>query len=418
MPECGKLENPKKKIVKTARIQIKKITLILEYNLIVNIFWILTLATVTGQLIKIPIGTQGGITLLDIAILGLCLLGLFRLRLHLKKPPLFILIALLFILIALFSLVFTPLHLNTQEIFISFSYIIRFSVYILLGWLIYSGAFPKLNSRIPKLMIFSGVGLAILGLLQFIFLPDLRFLTLWGFDPHYFRTVSTFFDPNFAGAFFVLTLLFLLFHLGGGPDRTPKVFALIFTLVYLTLLTTFSRSSYLMFLASGLILSVLKKSKKLALLVITLFTGLMLVFYVYTKTISSPRNIDRTKSATSRLNTWQQGWTLFQNHPLFGAGFNAYRFAIREYNLGDEQFLKSHGSGSNDSSLLFVAATSGILGFAGYTFFLFSLLKHAWRKNPLLIAGLSGLMIHSFFANSLFFPPILLWIILTAISKK
>lgn len=389
--------------------------------------WILALATLTGQLIKIPIGTQGGITLLDIAIFGLCLLGLFRLRLHLKKPPLFILIALLFILIALLSLVFSPLHLNDQEILTSFFYTLRFSMYILLGWLIFSGALPSLKKNISPVLVFSGLSFAILGLLQFIFLPDLGFLTKDGWDPHYFRTVSTFLDPNFTGAFFVLTLILFISLQSNDLAvaisksrllrlRLSRILAM--TIVYLALLTTFSRSSYLMFLTSGLILSFLKNSRKLAILITILFTGLMLGFYIYTKNVSQPRNIDRTKSAASRLNTWQQGWTLFQNHPILGVGFNTYRYAIRQYNLGNEEFLKSHGSGSNDSSLLFVAATTGILGFMCYVFFLFALLKHAWKKNPMLAAGLLGLILHSFFANSLFFSPILLWLILSSIIPK
>ncbi len=44
-----------------------------------------------------------------------------------------------------------------------------------------------------------GVGLGVLGLMQFILYPDLRNLYYLGWDPHYYRVFSTLLDPNFAG---------------------------------------------------------------------------------------------------------------------------------------------------------------------------------------------------------------------------
>lgn len=378
-------------------------------------FWILTLSILSGQLLKLSIGT-GGISVLDVTIIFLCLIGTWKCKFRLKRPPTFILTALLFVLIALISLTFTPLHLTKQEYLISFSYTVRLSFLFLLGWLIAGGTLSSLKKFISQVLLYSGVGLAILGLLQFIFIPDLRFLSQNGWDPHYFRTVSTFLDPNFAGAFFVLTLLLIFQNL--VIAKKWNIHNLLFLVVYLALLTTFSRSSYLMLLTSGLILSFLKKSKSFAMLTFILFLGLMLGFYMYTKAISQPRHIDRAQSASFRLNTWQQGWKLFESHPILGVGFNAYRYALKQYNLADEQFILSHGGSSNDSSLLSVLATTGIIGLIGYFFFLFSAVKYAWGKNLTLIAALSGLLIHSFFANSLFFPPILLWIILKSSDTK
>lgn len=380
--------------------------------------WILTLAIVAGQLIRLPIGNQGGITLLDMVVILLCLFGLIKLKFKLKRPPLFIGSAFVFIFIAILSLVLTPLHLTSSEFLISFFYTVRFTLYIFLGWLIVSGAFPILQN-IPKMFVFSGLSLAVLGLIQFIFLPDLRFLTTSGWDPHYFRTVSTFLDPNFIGAFFVLTFILFL-SLREGSLRPTWQSILIFATIYLALLTTFSRSSYLMFLISGLTLSFLKKSKSLGLTFLALFAILLSGFQIYSNLVAKPRNIDREQSASARLNTWQQGLYLVQKFPILGVGFNAYRYGVKEYNIGNAEFLKSHGSSSNDSSLLFVASTTGILGLIAYSYLIWTLFKESSKeKNYILIAGLGGLLIHSFFANSLFFPPILTWILLiSAASKK
>lgn len=380
-------------------------------------FWALTiiLAIICGQLIKVPIG-DGGITILDSTIIILCLLGLLKIKFLLKKPPKFIFASFFFISISTLSLVLSPLNLSFEEYFISFSYIIRFSLYLLFSWLIYSDAFPKIKTEISNILIYCAIAIASIGLMQLVFLPDLNFLTKFGWDPHYFRTVSTFLDPNFVGAYFVLALILI------KPGLHPKFIltkkALIFFAVcYIALLTTFSRSSYLMFLISGLTMSFLEKSKMLFIKVIVLFLILLLGFQLYTQIISKPRNIDRAQSASLRINTWQQGWQLFSSHSFLGIGFNAYRFGIREYQLGDDQFLQSHGASSNDSSLLFVLSTTGVIGLISYLYFLFSIAKYSPNKKATLPA-VTGLLIHSTFANSLFFPPILLWLLFISINSK
>lgn len=378
--------------------------------------WILALAIISGQLIKLPIAGQGGATVLDLTVILFCLLGLIKLKFKLTKPSLFLKSALVFIFIAVLSLILTPLHLRTDEILISFFYTVRFAFYTLLCWIILSGAFPALKNNIQKILIFSGLILAVSGLIQFLFLPDLTFLTAEGWDPHYFRTVSTFLDPNFSGAYFVLTLLLLI---GGRNILKDRVLYILFAILYLALLTTFSRSSYLMFLVSGTILAFFQKSIKLLLSTIILFLILLLGFQIYVQLVASPRNIDRTQSASSRFNTWEQGAILFQKFPIFGVGFNAYRYGLKEFNLGDEQFLKSHGASSNDSSLLSVASTTGVIGLTVYFIFLISLFKYSYPKNLVLRSAIGGLLIHSIFSNSLFYPPILSWIMLiSAVPKK
>ncbi len=372
---------------------------------------ILTLAIVSGQLIRIPLG-QGGLTLLDITVIILTFYGLVKIKFRLKSAPLFIKLAFTFAVIGLISLILTPLKLNFWEFFISISYIIRFILYVLLAWVIYSRE-SDFKKQINVFLLYSGVILAILGLSQFILLPDLRFLEKGGWDPHYFRTVSAFLDPNFAGAYFVLTLILLIRKF--SPAKKSLIF---FIVVFAALMTTFSRSSYLMFLSGGLVFSFLKKSWKLATTTVILFILLFYSFQLYTKSVAEPRKIERGKSASYRLGTWQQGLAIFQSSPILGVGFNTYRYALKQYHLGDGQFLKSHGASGNDSSLLFVAATTGSVGVLVYILFLISLIRRGFRTNLALSAGIGGLLLHSFFANSLFYPPILIWILLISVTSK
>ncbi len=376
---------------------------------------IITLAILCGQLIKITLLPQGGLIVLDLTVIGLVIFGLIKVKFNLKKPPFFVKAALLFILVCLISILVSPLSLNPNQYLISISYSLRLLFYIILGWLISEGIFPKFKDQIPSIIHYSGLSLAIAGILQFIFIPDLRFLQedLW--DPHYFRTASTFLDPNFLGAFLVLSLLTIF----NTKTISPKLKKISLPLIFIALLTTFSRGSYLSFILTFLSFSLFKRSIKLVIVTILLFIILFTGFTVYQKAVAEPRGIDKAKSAENRLGAWQQGLTLFQNNPVFGIGFNAYKFALKQNNLADNQFLQSRGATSNDSSLLHVAANTGIIGLLVYLFFLVSLFLTGWKNptNPcglVLISGLIGLIAQSFFINNLFYPFIFLWIMLIA----
>lgn len=383
---------------------------------------ILTLPILIGQLIKIPAGSAGGVTMLDLAVGILCLTGLFKLKFKLPYPNRIFIALIIFILIAAVSLIFTPLHLNQNQFLTSFFYLIRFASFVLLGYLIYAKAFPKLANNVYFVLIYSGIGLAILGLLQLVFIPDLMFLTQKGWDPHYFRTVSTFLDPNFTGLYLALTLL-LLFNINLNSLKKWKI--AVISLVYIALLTTFSRGAYLAFGVSFITLSLITKSSKLFILSIIMVIGLGLGFSMYQQAVATPRGIDRAQSASFRIDTWQQGLIVFQKAPILGVGYNTYRFAVSEYNLGSNEFSKSRGSSSNDSSLLFILATTGIIGFVSYLCFLATVLyvgfENHVRKNVagvIIISGLTGLLLASFFSNNLFYPFILIWIMLVVSQLK
>lgn len=373
---------------------------------------ILTLAILTGQLIKIPLFGSSGLTTLDLALIFTDLYLLFQIKFKLKSPPLIFKLFSLFIFIAIFSLILNPLSLEINNLLISLSYSLRLILFLVTSYLIY--LYPTLHKQIPIILIISGVGLAFFGLLQLIFFPNLISLSTQGWDPHFNRAVSTLLDPNFLGAFLVLTLLLLTTY-----KFSFKLKVILFILTFGVLLTTYSRSASLMFGASFLSLSFLQKSSKLFLLTLILSIVIVLNFSIYQKTTAEPRNIDRTKSAQARLGTWEQGYNMFLQNPILGTGFNSYRFALEKYHLSNNEFLTERGSTSNDSSLLFVLATTGVIGFILYITFLIYLLILSFinhQKNiiygTILFSGLLGLILQSFFINNLFYPWILIWIFL------
>ncbi len=357
---------------------------------------------------------------MDITVVILVLISLLKLKFRLKKPPIWLLAALVFIATATLSLILSPLNLNLTQYLQSFAYTLRLLAYLLLGWVIYSGALADIRKNAVKILTFSGLGFAVLGLIQLIFLPNLGFLQSQGWDPHFFRTASTLLDPNFTGAYLVLTMLF--FVTVASKIFPKKLLLLSFTITYLAFVTTFSRSSALLLIVSFSSLAFLKRSIKLFLLGLSLFIGFFLVFNTYQKSVALPRNIDRDHSAEARLDTWQQGFEVFQKSPILGVGFNAYRYALDQYDLSPSEFLQSRGSSTNDSSLLYVLATTGIVGFIAYLGFLGLLVRYAFSSKEewgiILIASLAGLLPNSFFINSLFYPWIFLWIILAAVKAS
>lgn len=388
--------------------------------------FVLLVGILAGQIIKFPPSVNGGLTVLDLSVLSLVGIGLLKLRGKLLKPPSWIQAAIVFFAASIISLILTPLKLETGEYLISLAYPLRFALYFLLGWIITSGAFISLKQFTPKILLFSGIGLAVLGIFQLIFFPNLGFIAEGGWDPHYFRTASTLLDPNFLGSYLVLTLIALTLDNSVLPTFQKKV--PYFLVTYLAIVTTFSRSSAIMLVISFLIITAFKKSFKMMVLTMALAMGIALGFIAYQQAVAKPRNIDRQQSAEYRLNSWQQGWSLFQSSPIFGTGFNTYRFALKQYNLASDNFTTTRGASANDSSLLFVAATTGIIGFGSFLALLGLLFNNslsAKRENPwglITLSGLGGLIIHSLFINSLFYPWVLIWVILASIyaasSKK
>lgn len=165
------------------------------------------------------------------------------------------------------------------------------------------------------------------------------------------------------------------------------------------------------------------KSKKILFLSLLLTLILFLNFYVYQLKVAIPRNIDRSDSATSRLDTWTQGFELFLKHPVLGIGFNSYKYALEKYHLADNTQIAQKGSASNDASLLFILSTTGFLGFSSFLLFLgsslyFSFLMRKTTTGKLVFSGISGLLVNSIFINSLFYPAVFIWLILYLGSLK
>ncbi|MFZ5366417.1 MAG: O-antigen ligase family protein [Patescibacteria group bacterium] len=327
-----------------------------------------------------------------------------------------------------FSLCFISLALNSlsllsgRERLVSWLYLLRWIFYAGLYFVIYDlvqSAKCKVQSILSCLMI-TGTATAVLGLLQYIFVPDTRFLEKYGWDPHLYRVIGTFFDPGFLGAILVLTLILIVSSLHSDEKMKHRgIIFLVGMIVYVALALTYSRASYLAYLGAMGTIAWVKKAPKFFLAV--LVAGIITVFLLPRPGGEGVR-LERESTIKFRLINWRQSLVIAKEHLLFGVGFNAYRYAQRDYGfLEFANWRASHAGGGADSSLLFVLATTGIFGLLAYLWLWGKILVNSAKAaNLLVLASVIALLVHSWFVNSLFYPWIMgwLWILLGTTEAK
>ncbi len=324
----------------------------------------------------------------DLFVFGLLLIWLVKTKgKSIKNDPLTKPLA-LFVGAMFLSTIFNPFK------FPAFLYLVRFVAYAGL----YFVAKDQIGDRkiILKLMEIAILGVAVVGILQFVFVPDVSSLKALDWDDHYYRLISTFLDPGFTGAMLVLGLILAVLE----RSRIQAV------ILYVAMALTYSRASYLMYLFSFATISFFKNSVKIFLIALII---LVITIPLLPKSTGEGTKLNRENSVTARLNNWNKSIEVWETKPVFGIGFNSYRYAV---NVSPQ----SH-SGGADNSLLLVLATTGVVGFAAYIF----LLKKTWDMGDLLFrASLVGIIVHSMFNNTLFYPWVMewLWILLALSATK
>lgn len=316
----------------------------------------------------------------------------------------------LFTLLAFVSLLGSLSLFSFKEVLVGGLYWLR--------WVIYGGFFffwvsekKKIDphKKFLKIMLILGVMIGIFGLIQFLFWPDLKPLSVYGWDPHYFRVVGSFLDPGFTGLILALSLL-LFFDLywpliSKGKLRLKHFF--LFGLIYLPLILTYSRSAYLALLTGTAIFTGKKKAIRFGLVIFLLFLSTILVV---SKPVGEGGRLLRTYSLITRVISWQEAVEIGLKRPFLGIGFNTYRYAKRDYSfLHDENWQLTHAGGGADSSFFLVFATTGIFGALAF-YFLGAKLALSAQKNSLALATLGAVFAHGWFLNSFFYPWIMSWL--------
>lgn len=426
-------------------------------NLIFFLFIAAFFTISLGEFGQFPFGnTDFSVSTLDILLtlsLSVLLVWNIGIKKNLKVPQNFVFLT-FFWAIGIISLFFS-LDLG------GWLYLVRFIIYSSCFYL----SFHLIKSGIlnPKeffnLLKITGAVLAILGFGQLIVYPDLEPLTLLGYDPHKYRLVSTFLDPNLLGAFLTFSFVLTFWELLGKPFGNFRSFiksnkwdVIVATLIGVALILTFSRSAYLMLFISLFSILIFKNRKVLIAVVIFGIISYF-VFPPIADRIDGALNIDA--SANERFSSWDKGLTIFQQNPILGAGFNNIRAYSQKLELLKTFSADGGNSGSGvDSSLIFILATTGLVGFLSFMIFIVKIISdlvasatektkffynlqfqpvkllqqiyklpglNKWYKEEspekksikenflsLPLLGLTiGLIINSFFINSLFFSPIM-----------
>jgi len=304
---------------------------------------------------------------------------------------------------------------------IGFFYFARWFFYFGIYLLIFDLVKQKTDiSKIKpgKVFLILGATLSLTGLAQYLFLPDTRFLLSAGWDEHYFRIIGSFLDPNFMGIILVFLIqgivvdyLFSPFEFKKRPEDWLKTGTLISRTVAFML--TYSRSSYLAFLSGIFIVFLFLKKPRL---IFWLLFWFCLSLFFLPRPGGEGVKLERTASVNQRIISWKQALTVWKQSPVFGVGFNNYRYAaINNLNLKNEQFQLSHSGAGVENSFLLVLATSGVLGLAAFLYFWKSFLIKIFNfKSPqaklLCLSWTISALINCQFLNSLFYPWVMVWL--------
>lgn len=328
---------------------------------------------------------------------------------------------LLFVSFALVSLLMNLTWLSFSNFLIACMYLIRFasigSLYIII-----SRFSQKQKGLLSVVMIVSGFLVALFGFIQYILYTNLINLSYLGWDNHWFRLFSTFFDPNFVGAFLVLFFLYILFFTISAFSQKniykTSLYVFLSLSSLLAIFLTFSRAALLSLIVGILLFVFLQKKRRWIAITILIcfFIGIGTILLNYQKTEGT--KLFRVASSTARIASAQNALLIVTKSPIIGIGFDAYRYAQLRFNIATGPNWKtSHSGAGTDNSFLFVLATTGILGFLLYLHLfktIFFLCMKSLRTNPfalVVLASFCSIIVNSFFINSLFYPFILIWLV-------
>ncbi len=384
------------------------------------LFTVSLIAFVLGQVARVQFGNGSAMTLFDISVGIFIAVWLVRM-LYEKKSVKDILFfpVLLFFASGTASLIINSAHLEFQQLIVSFLYALRWLVYAALYFAVKD--FPsEYKRKISHILLVAGGALVGLGFLQYFFYNNLRNLYYLQWDDHLYRLFSTFLDPNFAGVFFAL-YLFLLFGklLDHSVQKKRKyffIYALLSLLTILALVLTYSRSGLIAFVAGMLVFLFVKGNKKLSLPV---FGVVLLFLLIFSNTGVEGRNPFRTASSQERIRSIYIAIRIIEKNPVFGVGFNAYRYSQNRYGFRtSEKWQVSHADAGTDNSWLFVLATTGVVGLLAYVFLwvrVFGVIGGIGGEDKLgtrvvTMASVAGLLASSLFLNTLFYPTLMYWV--------
>ena len=311
-------------------------------------------------------------------------------------------------------------------------YLLRFLGYL---WVIANAG--KLLLPIKKFITPAFWVFVILAWIQYLLIPDTRFLLRYGWDEHYYRMIGTVLDPNYLGVMLGIIGIYLIYkYTNRQIDKWGKILLM---LSFGGLIMTYSRAAWLA-TGAGLSLFVIARSLRrgnlrqkidrhglwkglvmtfeigsLKILIGLLFFGLVL--YLSPKPGGEGVNLFRTASIEQRIESWKEGINVWKEHLWLGVGFNNYGGKVQEstgkYNKVQES--RDHSGNAPSSSWVLLLATTGIIGTGWLTMVGWLAVRNLNRPwvGILMMVG-----VHAVFNNTMFYPPVLGLLALVRVASE
>lgn len=406
---------------------------------VLKIIFIILLGTfVLGETVRLDLGNNIFVKPIDVIatiLLAVWIICHFKNFIKVIRSESLFVPILSVIAIMLISLAINFKNFSGTEILIGFSYVARWALYTSLYFVVKSFS-SRFKKKISYLLLITGGLFTFLGFIQYFLYSNLRNLYYLGWDEHMYRMFSTFLDPNFAGAFFVLCLFLLLsmlfYFFDNKKNKQARIVGLISIFSLISIFLTYSRSALIMLLVSTIIFSILIRKLKW-------IFGIILISVFFIAISSKNFNIEninlfRIASNEARIDSAKIAIRIINDNPILGTGFNTYRYAQIKYGFRSAvNSSVSHADAGTDNSFLFILATTGIVGLIFYLNLLWKIIKISYLnfkkyKNQdfqkyitiAIISSMGGIMVNSLFINSLFYFGMLIWmwILLGLISKN
>ena len=394
----------------------------------------LVASLVLGQVIRLPLpGQGGGLLLSDFAVVLVLAVSVSRMKKVTSLPMYiksYVVWSMAFLSWSLISLVVHApyLELTGYDTAIALSYWLRLTCYLSLLLALY--VLPIAPKEYRKIVIATGIGMALLGLVQLLILPSLTSLSRFGFDPHQNRLVATWLDPNFIGLLFIGTFwgsLAFIKSFSGTIWYRLGVLNMVASACSIAL--TKSRSTLLAFLVTLVVWAVLYAhanahrifSKRIIVRSISglLITSVLLAGVIYALGSRGLASAYFDPTASLRVQSYVSALEVIQEYPIGGTGYNAYQFGLAKLGIGVSSAI--HSRAGSDSSLLTLLATTGIVGvliiISGITYFIGFLVSGTTEQSRGAVTAVClvvvAVLVHSQFVNSMLYPHLLIaWAIL------
>ncbi len=290
-------------------------------------------------------------------------------------------------------------------------YLLRLTFYFLFAFLLWTER-PFSKQELRYFLIITALFISLIGLFQYFFVPDTRFLKILGWDDHYYRLISTFLDPAYTAILLVFSILYVLFGL-----KTKKIILkyIILTPLIASLLLTYSRSGYLAFGVGIFIFVLYKRGAFIKHMILIAF--FLAMFGILPKQSGGEGvNLTRTASIFFKAENIKQTFQIWEKSPVFGVGYDNIckaRNSIIALDMRTE--IYSHSCSGADNSILFVLATGGIASLLSISIGVVS----AYKKihTPLFLSVLMALFVHTQFTNTLFYPWVFVWLLFLGLEQ-